>query len=159
MKVILHQDVPNLGQTGDVVDVKAGYARNYLIPNSLAALATPGNLEHARALAKRRQLRRQKEIADFQQMAGLLAGKSVVITAKVNEAGHLYGSVGQREIAQAFNDLYNTAVAAAHVQMSEHIKEPCGREVLLRFADGVEARVTVEVLAEGAAAPQEPSEG
>lgn len=149
MKVILRTDVSNLGDMGELVDVKAGYARNYLIPLGAAIVATPGNMSQAEALKKRRAVRKENEVAAFKEMAETLGGKTVVIAARINEVGHLYGSVGPREVAEALNNLYNTKVEEKHVRLPEHIKEPGTAEVPVRFGDEYRITVTVEIVPEG----------
>ena len=149
MKVILRTDVTGLGEMGELVDVKDGYARNYLIPYGVAAPANRGNAGQAEALARQRALRKEKEIAVFKEMAETISGKTVVIAARVNEVGHLYGSVGPREVAETLNSVYNTKVEERHVRLDEHMKEPGSAEVSIRFSDEYQVAVTVEIVPEG----------
>jgi large subunit ribosomal protein L9 len=149
MKVILRTDVTGLGEMGELVDVKDGYARNYLIPYGVAVAADRGNAGRAEALVKQRALRNEREIAAFKEMAETISGKTVVIAARVNEVGHLYGSVGPREVAETLNSVYNTRVEGRHVRLDEHMKEPGSAEVPVRFSDEYQVAVTVEIVPEG----------
>jgi large subunit ribosomal protein L9 len=101
MQLILTQPLPHLGQAGDLVKVRPGFARNYLIPQGLATFATQNNL---RMVAKHRQ--RLKELeearrADLQNLAAQVAQRSLTIEANANAEGHLYGSVNADQIAGA----------------------------------------------------------
>ena len=101
LSVILTQAVPHVGQSGDHVKVKPGFARNYLIPQGLAAFATAHNLriieKHRQRLKELEQARR----ADLQNLAAQIAQRSLTIEANANEEGHLYGSVNADQIAEA----------------------------------------------------------
>ena len=98
MRVILREDLPNLGEAGDVVDVKPGYARNYLIPNKLAMEATKGNLKTFRDIARALEARSEKEKADSEVLAVRLAGFIVTMAVEVSEEDQLYGSVTSQMI-------------------------------------------------------------
>lgn len=101
MQLILKEDVPNLGKMGDLVSVKRGYGRNYLIPKGLASEATPRNvrrLDHEKRVI---DARRQKLLAEAKTVAEKLATISVIIQKSTTEEDKLYGSVTNREIAEA----------------------------------------------------------
>ena len=101
MQVILTQNVPHCGQTGDLVKVKPGFARNYLIPQGLGTFATPHNL---RIVEKHRERLRQLEDAkraDLQNLAAQIMQRQITIEANANPEGHLYGSVNADQIAAA----------------------------------------------------------
>ena len=149
MKVILKKDVVTVGEMGETLNVKDGYARNFLIPQGLAIPATKGNLQQVEALRKRREEIRLTQAANFEEFIQVLSGKTVVIEARVNEVGHLYGSVGPREVVEALNTTYNTKVQERYVVMPEHIKEPGSYDVTLAFSSELNAPVKVEVIPEG----------
>ena len=101
MKVILTSTVPALGQTGDMVDVKDGYARNYLIPQGLAMVATMGNvktLEHQKRIVASRV---EKERKEAQDLAGRLGAVSLTLNRHAGEEDKLFGSVTTRDISEA----------------------------------------------------------
>jgi large subunit ribosomal protein L9 len=159
MKILLCEDVEKLGWVGDVVEVSEGYARNYLLPGRLGIIPTKGNLKSlAKAKAKRaEQLRTVSERAE--QAAAAVAGAEVVITAKANEQGHLFGSVGPHDIAANLR-AQDHEVADEAVRLSEHIKEVGSHEVELVFkkpADGgLVADLTVKINVVVAAESVEP---
>jgi large subunit ribosomal protein L9 len=100
MKVILRKDVDNLGQMGEVVTVKDGYARNYLIPRSLAYSATPGAMRALEAEKKHLAKRIAKEKSGAEELAAKLSEVQVSVAMKVGEESRLYGSVTPQMIAQ-----------------------------------------------------------
>ena len=104
MKLLLRRDIAKVGLAGDVIEVSEGYARNYLIPHHLAVEPTKANMkaieEDKRLAEEERRLRR----AALEEMAGRMRNVEVTIAAACNEEGHLYGSVGPREIAAALRD-------------------------------------------------------
>ena len=145
MKVLLCEDVKNLGWLGDIVEVSDGYARNYLLPQGLAAIATEANI---RAVAKAKAKRAEQRIAQrkrLEQEAGKVDGTEVVIAAKANEQGVLFGSVTAREIAADLRQ-QGFEVADDIVHLPEHIKQVGTYNVTLKFAPDLTATVSVTVV-------------
>lgn len=147
MKVLLCEDVEKLGWLGDIVEVKNGYARNYLLPQGIATVPSETNIrslaeEKARRAEIRRLARQEKE-----RLAQSLEGASVSLTAKANEQGHLFGSVTEKDIAEALRQ-QGFAVADNMVRMDGHIKEVGTREVTLRVACDLKVIAEVTVSAE-----------
>src|ERR1051326_8235364 len=101
MQLVLTEDVANLGRQGDVVEVKPGYGRNYLLPNGLATVPSEHNLRLLERYKQRVQAAREARIADLKVMAEQIQRVTVTIEAIANEEGHLYGSVGAPEISKA----------------------------------------------------------
>src|SRR5438132_12768405 len=101
MQLVLTEDVPNLGQQGDLVEVKAGYGRNYLLPNGLATVPTEHNMRLLDRYKLRVQAAREARIADLKVLAEQIQRMSITVEANANEEGHLYGSVGAPEISKA----------------------------------------------------------
>ena len=147
IKVLLCQDVKTLGWLGDVITVKEGYARNYLLPQRLALVPTEGNLK---SLAKEKQKRAEQRIQEksrLEKAAAAVEGAEAVIAAKANETGVLFGSVTADQIAANLRE-QGFEVADEVVKLSEHIKELGKSEVTLKFADGLTATVGVVVVAQ-----------
>lgn len=148
MDVILLERIRNLGDLGDMVAVKAGYARNFLIPQKKAVIANEDN--KASFEARRAELEKaQAEImAAAQARAEKLSGSSITITVKASEEGKLFGSVGPREIADAITAAGNE-VTKAEVQMpSGPIKDVGSEEIIIGLHPEVSASVTVVIEAE-----------
>jgi large subunit ribosomal protein L9 len=150
MQLLLKKDIPNLGLVGDIVDVKDGYARNYLIPHHLGVEPTKANMkeiEEAKRLAAEERLKVRRML---EEQAEHLKEVEVTIAAAANPEGHLYGSVGPREIAAALRE-EGHAVEPSQVQMHETIKELDSRMIPVRFAEDLEIEVKVWVVREKAA--------
>lgn len=147
MKVLLCEDIKKLGWLGDVVDVKTGYARNYLLPQGLAKVATEGNI---RAIAKAKAERaeqRLKERRRIEKAVEAVNGAEAVLAAKANEQGVLFGSITEALIAANLRS-QGFEVADEIIKLPEHIKQVGAHEVILRFADDLTATVRVVVVAE-----------
>ncbi len=121
IQIILKEDVPNLGQMGELIAVKRGYGRNYLIPRGLAVEATPRNIK--RLEHERRNIERAKEkmIAHARSLAEKLAGVSVTISKNTTDEDRLYGSVTNREIADALSE-EGITIDRRKIEISEPIR-------------------------------------
>jgi large subunit ribosomal protein L9 len=158
MKILLCEDIKKLGWLGDIVEVKEGFARNFLLPQGLAKVATENNV---RALAQKKAARaeeRMKERRRLEAAAQAVEGAEAVIAAKANEQGVLFGSISEAVIAANLRD-QGFAVADEIVKLHEHLKEVGTHSVTLKFDDDLKATVKVTVVAEkaeGEAAEQAP---
>lgn len=104
MKVLLREDVDNLGYAGEIHDVADGYGRNYLLPRGLAVLATPGVLKQAAAWRERAAARRAEQRAVYEELTEKINGMHLVFYAKAGETGRLYGSVTMMDVAERLNE-------------------------------------------------------
>lgn len=147
MKVILRGDIEKVGKLGEVVEVRDGYARNFLIPAQKAFPCTPDAAKQIEAEQRRRLMREQKKADELKILAELLNGHSVTISAKAQEE-KLYGSVGAAEIAQAIMQEYKVQVPVSAVVLEAPFKTLGTPDVVLRFAPGVEATIKVWIVAE-----------
>ena len=147
MKLLLRKDIPRLGLCGDVVEVSAGYARNYLLPHHLAMPPTPGNLKRIEEEKKIAAALRAQRRAELEATAKRLEGVEVTIAAAANREGTLYGSVGPREVAAALRE-EGHAVEAAQVHMPEPIRVLDTRTVTVQFAEDIATEVKVWVVRE-----------
>ena len=145
MKLLLRQTVDKLGHVGDVVEVKSGYARNYLLPRGLAMEPTEANLKAIEAAKQAyiEQLAKQRE--ELEARAKLLDGKEITIAARANEEGHLYGSVGSAQIVAAL-DGEGFSIEAENVMLDEPISRLDKYEVTIRFSEDVSAMIGVWVV-------------
>ncbi|MHC4880977.1 MAG: 50S ribosomal protein L9 [Planctomycetota bacterium] len=148
MKLLLLEDVEMLGWLGDVVEVKDGYARNYLLPQGLATVPTEANMRSLAEEKARRAESRQLEREQKQQLASSMEDVEVVLAAKANELGHLFGSVAERDIAENLRQ-QGFAVQDAMVKMpSGHIKEIGTHDVTLKIAPDLNVVVRVIVVSQ-----------
>src|SRR5205085_8829809 len=139
------EDVPNLGQQGDLVEVKAGYGRNYLLPNGLATVPTEHNLRLLDRYKQRVKAAREARVADLRVMAEQIQRLTVTIEANANEEGHLYGSVGAPEISKALKG-QNLNVDPEMVRLEGPIKECALFGVKLNLGYDIESEVKVLVV-------------
>jgi large subunit ribosomal protein L9 len=144
-QVVLIEDVQHLGKQGDVVEVKPGYARNYLLPQSLATVPTEHNLRLLERYKIRVQQAREAKVADLKVLAEQIQRVSVTIEANATDEGHLYGSVGPAEIGKALRGR-NLPVDAEMVQMEAPIKELGLYEVKLNLGYDIDSAVKVLVV-------------
>ncbi len=145
MELLLKQTVEHLGRVGDVVKVKNGFARNYLLPQGLAVMVTKANvaeIERARAQALAEE---QARIGTLKELAQKLAETSVTIEGRANEEGHLFGSVGPAQIAAALRQK-GFAIDERQVKLDPPLKEIGVVDVALTLHQGVEATVKVWVV-------------
>jgi large subunit ribosomal protein L9 len=148
MKVLLCKDIEKLGWYGDIVEVSEGYARNYLLPQRIAIVPTE---QKTKAMAEEKAKRTEQRKFDderLQKAAQKVDGAEAVIAAKVNEQGHLFGSITESQIAENLR-LQGFEVADKAVHLDGHIKELGQYTVELKFAADVTAKVKVTIVAEG----------
>ena len=148
MKVVLRADVEGLGRKGDICDVAAGFARNYLVPKGLALKSSPGTERQADAMRRSAALRRAADRADAEEIAVRLAPAVLSVTAAAAESGHLYGSVGTADIVAAVESQVGAVLDPKTVELEVPIREVGSHTVLFRLHADVEVPVTVEVTAE-----------
>jgi len=146
MKIILKKEVANLGEAGDVVEVKTGYARNYLVPQGFASVATASALKQHEETLRQRAHKEAKLVADAQAVAAKIEKIEVKISAKVGEAGKLYGAVTAAQVADALAQA-GAEVDKKNVTVPE-IKELGEYEAKVKCYKGVFANVKVVVAAE-----------
>ncbi len=147
MKLLLCKNVDKLGIVGDVVEVSAGYARNYLVPTGLATEPTEANM---RALAEERRIaehERTRKRAELQALAERIEGAEVTIRARTNQDGVLYGSVGPREIATALEE-EDFFIDPAQIVLDRPIRHLDTVSVEVKLADDLRSTIKVWVVRE-----------
>lgn len=149
MEVLLIKDVRKLGHVGDVVDVTAGFARNYLMPQRLATEPTEVNLRAIEDLKKKAVVERARKSRAFNDLAEKLKDFSVSIEAAANPEGTLYGSVGPAHVAGALQ-AQGFLVLAEHVRLDPPIRTLDNKVVTLEFTDEIKTLIKVWVVREGA---------
>ena len=155
--LLLLKDVRKLGYVGDVVKVREGYARNYLLPQRMATEPTEENIKAIDSAKKAAAVERARKTREFQDIATKMKDASVTIEAAANPEGTLYGSVGPKEIAAALQ-AQGFGVMPEHVMLDVPIRTLDNRMVKIEFSDEVTAQVKVWVVREGGAANAESSE-
>ncbi len=146
MRVILKRDVDNLGGAGDIVDVADGYGNNYLVPRGLAMRATRGAVKDAQAIRQARQRREARSLEEAGELKARLESAVVTIVARAGEDGTLYGSVGNRDVAEAVRAQLGVPVDRRRIPMERPIKQLGEHQTNVRLYGDVTATIRVEVL-------------
>ena len=148
MQVILLEKIDNVGVLGDLVDVKAGFARNFLLPQGKAELATPTNVEAFEQRRAELEAQQSRALADAKGRAGKLEDTTITVTSRAGAEGKLFGSVGTEEIRAA-------AEAAGHAIEKKEIRLPEGplrsvgeHPVTLHLHTDIDVEITVDVVGE-----------
>ena len=145
MKVLLREDVAGVGRRGDIVKVASGFARNYLLPEGRAIVATQGVEGQAERMRNKRDLQEAQDRSSAETQASVLAGSVVPITARAAGGGRLFGSIGPAEVSEAILASKGVEVDRRHVVLPEHIKETGTFDVTVELFRDVTAVVTLEV--------------
>jgi large subunit ribosomal protein L9 len=147
MKLILTQEVTGLGAPGDVVDVAAGYGRNYLLPRGVAMAWTRGAEKQVDLIKKAREVREIRTREDAQAVAGQLRKLTVRLKRRAGTNGRLFGSVGPADIAEAVKDAGGPDLDRRKIVVSDPIKTAGSHSVQVRLHPEVTASVAIEITA------------
>lgn len=145
MKLLLAEDVRDLGKAGDIVNVKTGYARNYLLPKGLALEPTEGNVRRVEEERKHREAEDKARRQRLVEAASALEGTSVTVKAQANEQGHLFGSVTERDISEALQQMGHK-IDESQILLAEPIRQLDRFRVPVRLSEGVEATIDLWVV-------------
>lgn len=148
MQVILIQDVDNLGQASELVTVKNGYARNYLIPQKFAVEANAGNLKQMEEKLKVKAKKEAAMLAEINQVIGVLNQGPVKIGAKTGTSGKIFGSITSLQIARAIRDQKGYEIDRKRITIVDDVKELGTYKASIDFGSGKTTEVEFEVVAE-----------
>ncbi len=144
MKIILIQDVENLGQAGDIVNVKNGYARNYLFPNKLALFNNKQNSNAISSLLKQKEQKDAKEKTNLESLANVLNKTSLKFSLNSGEDGKLFGSVTSQMISDELSN-QGLKISKKEIVLEESIKSVGSHKVIVNLGAELEATVKVKV--------------
>lgn len=147
MKVVLKQEVDNLGLAGDVVDVADGYGRNFLLPRGMAILATKGSMKQAQSMTRSRKVEEAKTIDDAYARKAEIEEMTLKIEARVDDRGRLYGSVGTADIARVLK-ARGHRIEPKRIELKSNIKDIGPYEVEVQVHPQVMATANLDVLDE-----------
>ena len=147
MKVLLRADIKGIGRRGDIVQVKPGYASNFLLPKGSAVIATDATESQSAAMRKARDLRDQASRTAAEVQKGELEKASIVVAARAGANDRLFGSVTEADVVNAIRTATNISLDRHAIVMAEHIKELGKSQVKVNLFDGVIAGIEVEVVA------------
>lgn len=148
MKIILKETIENLGRAGDIVDVKDGFARNYLIPKDFAVKAISGSLKHIETIKKKGLEKEVKDKAHAQSQAEILNNLVLIISKRVGEEGKLFGSVTERNIYEKIENETKISIDRRKIILKENIRYIGEYPVNIRLYPDVNAQVKVRVIDE-----------
>jgi large subunit ribosomal protein L9 len=148
MEVILIQDVDNLGAAHEVVKVRNGYARNFLIPRKLAQEASPSNMKQLEEKMKQFRKKEEKMLAEFNLVAGKLQESPLRIGAKTGTSGKIFGSVTALQISRAIREQKGYEIDRKKISITDDVKELGSYKATIDFGNGKTVNVDFEVVGE-----------
>lgn len=152
-QLLLIQDVDDLGRSGDIVSVKPGYARNFLIPQKKAVIADKFTLRMQARLQEERAKQAEVDKKEAEQLAHKIEGKVLKIEVKVDPDGHMYGSVSAVDIARLF-EKEGIKLEKRNVLLAHPIKQLGVYPIVLKLKESVPAQITLKVMSEAQAAQE-----
>ena len=147
MKVILKQDVATLGETGDIVNVKNGFGRNYLIPRGLAILATPSNVKVVEEIRRQSAHRLERLVNDAKELAKQLGKLDIVIPARVGEENRIFGTVTTQQVADVL-EKKGLEIDRRKIELHEEIRALGVYSATIKLHGDVAAEVKIQVVPE-----------
>lgn len=148
MQVILIQDVDNLGGRNELVTVKNGYARNYLIPQKFAVEANPSNLKQLQERQKVAKKKEDKMLAEINNVISALKESAVRLTAKTGTSGKIFGSITSLQIARAIRDQKGYEIDRKRIAVVDEVKELGTHKATIDFGNGNITEIDFEVVGE-----------
>jgi large subunit ribosomal protein L9 len=148
MQIILIQDVNNLGGANEVVTVKNGYARNFLIPQKFAVEASTSNLKQLEERLKQIRKKEEKMLAEINKVIAALQEGPVTIGAKTGTTGKIFGSVTTVQVAKAIREQKGYEIDRRRIQLLDEIKELGSYKAKVDFGNGNETEIALEIVAE-----------
>ncbi len=147
MKVILTSDVKPLGNRGQLVDVKDGYANNYLLRQNLAVVATPGAMKQLEQQQHAKKRKQAEEVANAQEVATQLEQTTIRVAAKAGGNGRLFGTVTNAQVAEALQEQLGVTIDRHKIEMKDGIKALGTYPVEIRLGNNIVAKSAVQVVA------------
>ncbi|MBS0628853.1 MAG: 50S ribosomal protein L9 [Verrucomicrobia bacterium] len=147
-QLLLLEDVDGLGRSGDIVTVRPGFARNFLIPKQKAVVAKKHLVRLQERLREERAKKAVVDKADALEMAKKLEGQKLTATMKFDAEGHMYGSVTAHDVVSLFKDQLGIELDKRNILIHKGIKEKGTHEIELRLKEGVPAKIILQIVAE-----------
>lgn len=145
MKIILLKEVKGLGKEGDLVDVKDGYARNYLFPRKLAIEATPANLNKWKNKKKEMEAKEREEYEKALKLKEKIESIDLKLKGKAGEGGKLFGSITSKDISDALKEQHNIDIDKRKIELEDNIKTLGTTEVEIKIYPEISAKLRVKV--------------
>lgn len=157
-QILLLEDVERLGRKGDIVKTKPGFARNFLLPQKKAIVATPRALRMRAKLQEEREKQAHRDKIEADALAKVVDGKTLLVEVKVDPAGHMYGSVSAQDIVKLFEE-QGVTLERNYIVLTHPIKVTGEHKIDLRFKEGVMASFMLKILPEGGSIEMKKQEG
>lgn len=148
MKVILLQDIKNVGKKDEIINANDGYARNFLFPKNLAVEATKDNLLKLQAKKDSKKHKKDLEIEEFKKQADKIKDITLEIKVKAGANGKIFGGVTAKEISEELKKQYKMEIDKKKISLKETIKNIGRFSVDIKFGDGVNAKLTLDIIPE-----------
>ena len=148
MKVILLQDIKNVGKKDEIINANDGYARNFLFPKNLAVEANKDNLLKLQAKKDSKQHKKNLEVEEFKKQADKIKDITLEIKVKAGSNGKIFGGVTSKEISEELKNQYKMEIDKKKIILKETIKNIGTFSVDIKFEDGVNAKLTINVISE-----------
>ena len=145
MKVILLQDIKNVGKKDEIINANDGYARNYLFPKNLALEATKDNLLKLQAKKDSKAHKKSLEIEEFKKQAEIISKITLEIKVKAGENGKIFGGVTSKEISDALSKQHKINIDKKKIALKETIKNIGRFSVDIKFGDGINSKLTLNI--------------
>jgi len=146
MKILLRSDVKGVGRRGDIVNVSAGHARNFLLPNDLAVVANDGTVAQAEVMRKAQELKAATDRESARGLASSLSTKVITISAKAGNEGRLFGSITSTEIVKAIFDQTGATIDRKQVQLEAPLRQLGEHVVVLELFAEVLTNLSVNIV-------------
>lgn len=151
-KLLLLVDVDSLGRSGDIVSVRPGYARNFLLPNEHGVVADSKALKMQARLQEERKLKAIEDKKESEALAGKLETIHLTVVVKVDQEGHMYGSVTALDVAHLLKEQAGVEIEKKNIGLKHAVKEIGVHTIPVKLKEGVQATVTLKVVSEEGAA-------
>jgi large subunit ribosomal protein L9 len=148
-KLLLIEDVESLGRKGDIVSVREGFARNFLVPKKFAMIADKNTLRQKARLQEEREKQASVDLKESESIAKNFENKMVTTFVKVDHDGHMYGSVSQGDILNLIQDQLNISLEKRSILLKHHLKTIGNHTVEIKLKEGVTTSVKVRIVPEG----------
>lgn len=145
MKIILLEDVKSVGKKGELVELKDGYAKNFIIPKKLGVEATNANINNLKLQKQNEEKIAKEQLAAAQDLAAELEKMTVKLELKAGEGGKAFGSISSKEIAKAVSEQYGREIDKKKIQLADAIKTVGTHEVTVKLHPKVAAKLNVQV--------------
>lgn len=156
-KLLLIEDVEEIGRSGDIVNVRPGFARNFLLPRGLGVVADKGALRMQARLKDEREKKAIIEKQEAEKTASVIDGITLIKIVKVDQEGHMYGSVSAHDVAEMLQAQSNIALEKRNIGLKHAVKETGSHKITIKLKEGVSAHITLKVVSEEEHAAGEPA--